>query len=109
MGQLLTLVRITYMLFGIAKRLQLNSKLKLYYDQTKTDVIKRYTYLGSTLDPHLNLSESLDKKYKKTSSKLRLQYNVSHLLSNVYKPPANCHKQPANDRKLPNRPFLNSN
>ena len=50
-------------------------------DQTKINVTETYTYLGSTLDPHLNLTENFDKKYKKTSSKLRLLYNISHLLS----------------------------
>ena len=70
------------MLFGTAKRLQLNPKrLELYHDQTKINVTKSYTYLGSTLDPHLNLSENFDKKCKKTSSKLRLLNNISHLLS----------------------------
>ena len=44
------------MLFGTAKRLQLNPKqLELYYDQTKVNVTKTYTYLGSTLGPHLDL------------------------------------------------------
>ena len=72
------------MLFGTAKRLQLNPKqLELYYDQTKVNVTKTYTYLGSTLGPHLdlNFSENLDKKYKKKSTKLRLLHNVSHELS----------------------------
>ena len=46
----------THMLFGTAKRLQLNPKqLELYYDQTKVNVTKTYTYLGSTLGPHLDL------------------------------------------------------
>ena len=36
--------------------------------------------MGSTIGPHLNLSENFD-KYKKTSSKLRLLNNTSHLLS----------------------------
>ena len=69
------------MLFGTAKRLQLNPKqLECYYDQTKINVTETYTYLGSTLDPHLNLSKNFDKKHKRTSSKLRLLYNTSHLL-----------------------------
>ena len=37
--------------------------------------------MRSTLDPHLNLSKNFDKKYKKTSSKLRLLYNIIHFLS----------------------------
>ena len=42
------------MLFGTAKRLQVNLKrLELYYDQTKINITESYTYLGSTLDPHL--------------------------------------------------------
>ena len=70
------------MLFGTAKRLQLNPKqLELYYDQSKINVSETYTYLGSTLDSQLNLSENFDKKYKKASSKLKLLYNISHLLS----------------------------
>ena len=65
------------MLFGTAKRLQLNPKqLELYYDQSKINVSETYTYLGSTLDSHLNLSENFDKKYKKASSKLKLLYNT---------------------------------
>ena len=36
--------------------------------------------MRSTLDPHLNLSKNFDKKYKKTSSKLRLLYNIIHFL-----------------------------
>ena len=46
----------THMLFGTAKHLQLNPKqLELCYDQTKLNVTKTYTYLGSTLGPHLDL------------------------------------------------------
>ena len=70
------------MLFGTAKSLQLNPKrFELYYDQTKINVTESYKYLACTLDPHLNLSENFDKKYKKTLSKLRLLNNISHLLS----------------------------
>ena len=44
------------MLFGTAKRLQLNPKqLELYNDQTKINVTKTYKYLGSKLGPHLDL------------------------------------------------------
>ena len=46
----------THMLFGTAKRLQLNPKqLELYNDQTKINVTKTYKYLGSKLGPHLDL------------------------------------------------------
>ena len=70
------------MLFGTVKCLQLNPKqFELYYDQTKINVTETYTYVENTLDPHLNLSENFNKKYKKTSSKLRLLNNISHLLS----------------------------
>ena len=54
------------MLFGTATRLQLNPKqLELYYDQTEISVTERYTYLGNTLDPDLNLSENFDKSTRK--------------------------------------------
>ena len=46
----------THMLFGTAKRLQLNPKqLELYHDLTKINVTKTYKYFGSKLGPHLNL------------------------------------------------------
>ena len=46
----------THMLFGTAKRLQLNPKqLELYHDQTKINVTKTYKYFGSKLRPHLDL------------------------------------------------------
>ena len=70
------------MLFGTAKRLQLNPKqLELQYDQIKISASETYTHQRSTLDPHLNLSQNFNKKYKKTLSKLRLPNNISHLIS----------------------------
>ena len=69
------------MLFVTAKCLQLNPKqLELYYDQTKINITETYTYLGSTLESHLNLSKNFNKKCKEKSSKLRLLHNISHLL-----------------------------
>ena len=56
------------MLIGTAKRLQLNPKqLELYYDQTKINVTETYTY-PQLNELHLNVSEDLDKKYKKMST-----------------------------------------
>ena len=44
------------MLFGTAKRLQLNPKqLELYHDQTKINITKTYKYFGSKLRPNLDL------------------------------------------------------
>ena len=50
---ILTLMRIKQaMLFGTAKRLQLNpTQLEIYNDETKINVTETYTYLGSFLDP----------------------------------------------------------
>ena len=70
------------MLFQTAKHLQLNPRqLELYYDQIKINVTETYTYLGSTLDPHLNFRDNFDEKYNNASYKLRLLYNIIHLLS----------------------------
>ena len=70
------------MLFQTARRLQLNpGQLELYYDQIKINVTETYTYLGSTLDPHLNFGDNFDEKYNNASYKLRLLYNIIHLLS----------------------------
>ena len=70
------------MLFETARRLQLNPRqLELYYDQIKINVTETYTYLGSTLDPHLNFGDNFDEKYNNASYKLRVLYNIIHLLS----------------------------
>ena len=70
------------MLFQTARCLQLNPRqLELNYDQIKINVTETYTYLGSTLDPHLNFGDNFDEKYNNASYKLRLLYNIIHLLS----------------------------
>ena len=62
--------KIETMLFETAERLQLNLKEpEIYYDHIKINVTKTYTYLGRSLDVHLNLSKNFEKKYQRTSSK----------------------------------------
>ena len=70
------------MLFQTARCLSLNPRqLELNYDQIKINVTETYTYFGSTLDPHLNFGDKFDEKYNNASYKLRLLYNIIHLLS----------------------------
>ena len=61
------------MLFGTAIRLSKNpDKLCLFYKDHPITFSKSYKYLGTTVDPCLNLHDNFDSLYKRASSKLNL-------------------------------------
>ena len=61
------------MLFGTSKKLKVvGGKLSLKFGHLDISPTKRYTYLGTLIDPSLNLNENFIRTYKKASSRLRL-------------------------------------
>ena len=58
------------MLFGTAKKL--SAVLEIYYNHHLINHTTRYKYLGTVLDPTLNLNDHFASVYKKASSRLRL-------------------------------------
>ena len=60
------------MLFGTAKRLTATVPLEIFIDNRLINFVKGYKYLGTWLDPCVNMSEHLEKVFKKASSRLRL-------------------------------------
>ena len=60
------------MLFGTAKRLTATVRLDIFIDDKLTSFVKGYKYLGTWLDPCINMSEHLKKVFKKASTRLRL-------------------------------------
>ena len=60
------------MLFGTAKRLTATVPLEIFIDDKLINFVKGYKYLGTWLDPCVNMSEHLEKVFKKASSRLRL-------------------------------------
>ena len=61
------------MLFGTAKRLsKVDRSLNITYNQQILNQTTTYKYLGTTVDPVLNLNDNFNKSYKKASSRLRL-------------------------------------
>ena len=60
------------MLFGTSKRLSNTNELDIFYRGKKIVCTSSYKYLGSLIDPSLNLNEFFNKTYKKASTRLRL-------------------------------------
>ena len=60
------------MLFGTAKKLSKTAVLEIYYNHHLINHTTRYKYLGTVLDPTLNLDDHFASVYKKASSRLRL-------------------------------------
>ena len=72
------------MLFGTAKKLnKCDRNLKVLYNWNEINQTTRYKYLGSTIDPSLNLSDNFDKMYKKASTRLRLLESLKYCLTSV--------------------------
>ena len=60
------------MIFGSGKKLSKVNDLDLKLRGTSINPTKRYKYLGTILDPVLNLNYNFDTIYKKASSRIRL-------------------------------------
>ena len=61
------------MLFGTSKKLKVvGGKFSLKFGHLDISPTTRYTYLGTLIDPSLNLNENFIRTYKKASSRLRL-------------------------------------
>ena len=70
------------MLFVTSKRLKQNpEKLHLKYNGKDINFTTNYKYLGTILDPTLNLKDNFRKTYKKVSSRLKMLYNIKEILS----------------------------
>ncbi|XP_057299458.1 uncharacterized protein LOC130630077 [Hydractinia symbiolongicarpus] len=61
------------MVFGTQKRLSMYSRqMNLYYNDVPISSTTHYKYLGTVLDPSLNMNENFNTIYKRASNKLRL-------------------------------------
>ena len=61
------------MIFGTTKKLsKLSDGLNLKYDETSINQTKLYKYLGTRIDPTLNMNEHFNHLYKQSSSKLSI-------------------------------------
>ena len=70
------------MLFGTAKRLAKNERnLEVLYNNVVLNQTIQYKYLGTTIDPTLQLTDNFNRSYKKASSRLRLLESLKHYLT----------------------------
>ena len=64
-------------LFGTAKRLSKVNNFNVFYHFNIVNQVNSYVYIGNIIDSSLNLNENFDKKYKKTSVRMRLLTKVA--------------------------------
>ena len=67
------------MLFGTAKRLAKNERnLEILCNNVMLNQTTQHNYLGTTIDPTLQLTDNFNRSYKKASSRLRLLESLKH-------------------------------